>query len=290
MKKLSVQYVLFCLVTMGILASCGKKDNTPTTPPSVGFLNSNGVDTVATAGDSVAVTFIVTQGGKTLSQIAITVNGNNYGGFNGGGPAAISSSDQETVMLASPSAGGQSYTYMFIATDKDGNTGKDSFIVVSPVAQPPVQKNNAVTLGAQYSSYGSFYNLAQDSVYTSTNAQNNPSAIDLVFAQISSSYTPTFISPDYTGHEGLTKFTGTTTTYFELSNLDFTSATSAQIGSAAAGIPQDSTHKTIAITANDTYTFITSNGEKGLIKVDNIIAGTAGSFKGTTMIEARVRQ
>lgn len=260
-------YVLFAAV-VPFLSSCGDDDNVAL-PPSLEFVGAAGTGSATVAaGDSVTVKFIANAGDANLSTVTVQREGLSYSKYGNNGIKNISgSTHQDSVRLAAPSSG--SFTYTIAVTDKDGLSASREF-TVSGVT---MSSYTAKLLGAQNAAAGSYFDATTGTVFTSSQLANSASAVDITFAvtgPTTTELTPKLISPDNRVEEGLTSDVNQTATFFSTSTLDFATVTTSQLAAITAG-----TNKSITITQDGVYQFVTAAGERGLVKVTNLNAGLA---------------
>ena len=140
-------------------------------------------------------------------------------------------------------------------------------------------------LGAQTNAAGSFFSPTTGVVYaTSDSANFTANKVDISFAQIGATYTPTFIAPSARRSQGLTKVTGvnraTTFVASTLTKAQFDTTSGAYINAQTA-----SGAATVTVAASAVYSFANAEGKKGLMYVSNLNAGT--TTNGSVTIEVR---
>ncbi|MCP4521462.1 MAG: hypothetical protein GY827_07190 [Cytophagales bacterium] len=316
MKKFSYLFLsLFAFMAL-TLSSCTETDVEPV-GPKINFLTDNGAtdlvssDATVEPGSSFKVQLNGTKGDEDLTTLTIKKDGVTisfdlidtiYNEINKdvldvtNGQYELDGDEQDgftfTITLSTLAADeGKSTPYTFVLADKDGLTAEVSLTITNefPSTASVVEAKNKV-LGAQSASAGSYYSVADATVYSSASVRDDAATkakINFSYAQTgetSASVTDKLISLNAREDEKLTaNLGGGIDTYFAASSIDYANATVAQIN----GITASSSLLT-TIEAGKTYEFV-SGGTKGLIYVESI-SGDISAFTGTATISVKTVQ
>jgi hypothetical protein len=174
----------------------------------------------------------------------------------------------------------------FKITDKDGQTNEITVNVTTENPAGPISSFDQRILGSYESTIGSSFASIDGTVYTLQNAKNNQSKIDwLYFYGVS--LLATIAAPDDGGAAsvynnatyGLQTWSTKNKTRFRkvTSAINWESITDDTIilQETASGVDQT---RITELTAGNVLAFTAASGKKGMIKVNNIVAGADGSI------------
>ncbi len=287
MKKLN--YLLgLMLITGMIFTSCSKDDDEPL-PPSIQFKGGTGytsADVTINENNTIKVGIIGlanSTSGKNLTQFTITLTTNNV-------PYVLIDSSINTAtfdanyLITFPDEGVTRLSAK--VTDKDGLSAEVAFTVTVNGVTGIIDYTDKI-LGSYDSNTGSSFASADGTVYSMADAKENSEKIDWLY-YYGASVHATIAAPDddeaatiFTGVNGLDKWATLNNTRFAHSPLTASQfdeiTTKSQLVTAAQGAnPTESRLNGLQI--GDVLAFLTAAGDYGLIRVDDIATGVAGTI------------
>lgn len=282
LKIQSLAYLLFA----GLIGftSCSKDEETPAPTITINT-NSLGADqTGGSASTGTVVTINLTADAsegisklnatKTISGTETTLSGYPV---TSGFTSSTKHTWNATYTIVETSG---TVTLKFSVEDKKGKLSSKTFTInISDLAS-----YSAKLLGAQTNAAGSYFSASTGLVMTSAEANANVSAVDISYAALGGSATPTLLSWKWRA-DASTGLTGTVPagakeTYFASTSLtasDFTGITSSSDAKFSGASVTASSPQFVGVETNKVYAFLTAEGKKGLVHVSSITAGTAGS-------------
>ena len=312
MKKLSN---LFLALLVALVSACGvTPDIQPTTvdntlPAATGGLDVTFTDptinatssVVAANGDNVNVSLLIKKtasGGKPRILRVFVETTANYRPANATPlfEIKLKNKDEQTQTVeytVSPTSG-----KVYIHFDVYDNTSTDAnstsanvtrrTLVVNVSSQAQIASWPSITLGAQSNVAGSRVTSATGDIYKVCDLDSNMKYVDITYASVGSPVkstlmsnparsasfslstvaTATDCSGSYTG--------GGSATYFAVAPtaVDFATADDLTLGALSIS---NTAPQFIAIEAGKVYAFLNGRGKKGLIKVNSVVAGVAGT-------------
>ncbi len=313
MKKLSF---LFIAIVMALVTSCGvTPDVQPTTvdntlPAATGGLDISFTDpsinatssVVAASGDNVNVSLLIKKtasGGKPRILRVFVENTANYRPANATPlfEIKLKNKDEQTQTVeytVSPTSG-----KVYIHFDVYDNTSTDAnstsanvtrkTLVVNVSSQAQIAAWPAITLGAQANAAGSRVTSATGDIYKVCDLDSNMKYVDITYASVGSPVKSTLMSnPARNANFNLSTVAtasdcagsytgGGSATYFVVAPtaVNFATADDAAMGALSIS---NTAPQFISVEVGKVYAFLNGRGKKGLIKVNSIEAGTAGSI------------
>lgn len=186
--------------------------------------------------------------------------------------------------------------FIFLITDKDGQTKELSFVVTTEteIVNGPINTFSMKIMGAQGSTTGSSFASIDGSVYSLADAKTNATKVDWLYFYGATNHA-TLAAPD--DADAAIIFNNATNGLQEWAVLNptrFKKVTDAidwdNINDDAVIVAQTASGVTLTkgneLAASDVLAFITSTGKKGLIKVNSI----SGTTDGTITISVKVQQ
>lgn len=288
MKKLN--YLLSLLVVVGMafsFTSC-EEDGDPV-PPTLTFAGGDYTDADATVepGATVMFSWTAQSGDAKLDKFTIklgnawVVDSDNYE-WNGEEDPANWDNDTY-VGSASFAAGadGDEHVFTFTVTDKDGETAEKVITITVEGSGNPISTYTAKLMGAQSNAtYGSFLDAETGTVYLLADARANASAVD-VFYYFGSSNEASFAALDDTDANEFSIISDAAWTTRNSTKFVTTSVTAADFTAMTddSGFTFDASASSVTqLAAGDVVGFVTVDGKKGLIHVDEIVTGGDGSI------------
>ncbi|GAB4303956.1 MAG: hypothetical protein Kow0068_26020 [Marinilabiliales bacterium] len=174
----------------------------------------------------------------------------------------------EFILPTSSLNDGDAIIITFKAVDADGEEYADETTATINIKEPtqpgnPINTWTSVTLGGEYSSYGSYYDVTGNHVYLSSTVGGHESEIDIIYSTATSS-NESFWAPDQ-----VTVFNGNNATRFATTSFTASDFDAMTDDTNIASLTPTAT-KAENITANSVYAFVTATGKKGLIKVTTL--------------------
>jgi hypothetical protein len=286
MKRNIFNKVFFVLFAATVaLSSCGNKDETPAPTIKINT-NSLGSDqTGGTAETGTTVTINLTaDASEGIKSITATKSINGAGGgtlpgypVTSGFTSKNSHTWNATYTLVETSG---EVVLRFVVTD---NKGKEAFINFT-IRVSDLNSFTARLLGAQTNAAGSYFSASSGEVYTAAQANANVGLIDISYAALGNEATATLLSWRFRGDAstGLTAPVpaGARNTYFAASSVtaaQFTALGSSTESAFTGATVNSSNAQSVAIQVGRVYAFLTQDGKKGLVHIESIAPGTAGS-------------
>lgn len=313
MKKLSY---LFLSILVAIVAACGVTPDVQPTPvdnslpAATGSLDVTFTDpalnanpsVVAANADNINVSLLIKKtptGGKPRILRVFVETQANYRAKNATPlfEIKLKNKDEQTQTIdytVSPSSG-----KVYIHFDVYDNTSTDAnstsanvtrkTLVVNISSEAQIASWPGITLGAQTNALGSRVTSATGDIYKVCDLDSNMKFVDITYASVGSPLKSTLMSnPARSTSFGLSTAAGASTdcagsytgggsaTYFVAapSSVDFATVNDAAL--AALTIP--STNQSIVVEKDKVYAFSNGRGKKGLVKITDIVVGTAGSI------------
>jgi hypothetical protein len=282
LKIQSLAYLLFA----GLIGftSCSKDEETPA-PTIVINTNSLGADQTGgstTTGTTVTIN-LTAEASEGISKLNATktVGGteNTLTGYpvTSGFTSSTKNTWNATYTVVETSG---TVVLKFSVEDKKGKVSSKTFTININ----DLSSYSAKLLGAQTNSAGSYFSASTGEVLTSAQANANVSAVDISYAALGGSATPTLLSWKWradasTGLTGAVP-AGAKETYFASTSLtatDFTAIASSSDSRFSGATVSTSSPQFVGVEANKVYAFLTAEGKKGLVHIASISAGTAGS-------------
>lgn len=260
MKKLN--YFLLGLVAMGLTFTSCEDDEDPI-GPTITFKAGTGLiteDDTISVGETAGFSWEAVAGDAKLVEFTIRINNSDVDGFPNDDVDKDEYQDSWDTTLSEVG----SYTFTFIATDKDGEEASESITVY---AKSDLTSQGEAQLGAGSSSLPSYYSVADAETMTLTEAKASPNKVDFVFTSTSSE--ATFISPKDAGASEISG-TGRTTNYQKV-DFDFETATSDDIDDVTP------TSDEITVSQGDVIVFETADDTKGIFEVTSLAVAADGT-------------
>lgn len=259
-----IRIKLFFRVFLLMVIVAGCKKSTVSEPPPViaaksqkGFISSS---TTVNAGDSVKIAWVALRGAKNMTVCEVTTSGINLPQFNGGkakdlqGDQTLAYTDSFKLKAVA------TRTYLVSVSAENGIAA----MAITVIVPPNIKSYNSVVL----TNTKDFFASLDGTLYGSDEFEANKSKIDITGAIIrGKAY---LISSAQRRAEGLNTGLNGTITYFKVSDLNFiTEAQPKNINN----VSTNGGAQKIELKDNETYEFVNSLGQKGLIKIDTIIKG-----------------
>lgn len=282
LKIQSLTYLLFA----GLIGftSCSKDEETPA--PTI-TINTNSLGSDQTGGSTTTGTVVTVNlsadASEGISKLNVTKTVSGTESTLSGYPVSsgFNSSTKHTwnaTYTVVETSG--TVTLKFSVEDKKGKISSKTFTInINDLAT-----YSAKLLGAQTNAAGSYFSTSTGQVLTSAEANANVSAVDISYAALGGSATPTLLSWKWRG-DASTGLTGTVPatakeTHFAATSLtatDFTSITSSSDSKFSGASVTTSSPQFVGVETNKVYAFLTAEGKKGLVHIASISAGTGGS-------------
>jgi len=263
--------------------SCKKDDETKLAPKIT--INSSSISTgtnptsgTANVGDSVSIT-VTFEATEKLKTIQGFLNGTKIDEQTSGFDSDTKHTETWDVPIPAGATG--PFALKFVVTDKSNGTSEKTFTVNIG----DLNSWSAKLLGGQTNRAGSYFASSNGLVYQSADAQAQVGIVDVTYAALGASASPTILSWKFRGDAstGLeaaipagaleTKFAATT-----LTASDFIAANSSSEAKYKSGIDgvTAASGQSVVIEAGKVYAFL-SGTKKGLIHIAAITPGVAGS-------------
>jgi hypothetical protein len=295
MKRFVFLFALIVASGMFLMTSCS--DNNDTTPtdvtPTINFIGGTGyisADATITAGSEFKVginAFANATSGAKLVKFTVTrvVNNNPYVVLDS--TINVSNFSIEIHTNAQPTATTEAWYYKI--TDKDTQYKQLSLNITTVSSAGPINAFSMKILGAQQSPTGSSFASIDGSVYTLAQAKANQTKVDWMYYSGDTDF-ETVAAPDdphaaqiFTDvNNGLQKWTTKNGTRFKLItdaiNWDAITDDQVIVEQAASGVTSTRITKGDGLAVGKFLSFIAASGKKGIIKIDNIVAGKPGEI------------
>lgn len=308
MKKLWNNVImLLTLSSLVLLNSCGTDPEPPdTTLPDangtvqISFLNFPGtgdVTTTAAAGDvvSVAVQVQKAQGGNRPQKLRVyETNVRNTRGTQFGQTIDLRNTDDPQIKNVNytvpQSANGTIYLYFEV--DESASAFSRKLLVIN-IGGAGISNYTGITLGAQTNQLASRLSSATGQLYSACNAAANINDIDVTYAVPQGTSGQGFVSNpartqapfnlssnpvncgDNQGDQNLSTAGGRPTYFAKVTGNNFDTITDEQLGQLSV---TNSSQQYVLVNQGDLVAFLRNDGKKGLIRVNSISAGAAGSI------------
>lgn len=183
MKKIAV--LLMALVSLSILTTSCDKDDDELGSPTLNFVGDAGyVDGDATIVEgttfNVGVSaFSNTESGKKLTTLRITRTMDNITFLDT--TYTINEDSYNAVYTFNAQTQGTGEVINFVLTDKADQTAQKSITITYEAPSSSVAKVTGIEMGSHNDSFGSFYSVANNLVYSVTDATANQAAIDFLY-------------------------------------------------------------------------------------------------------------
>ncbi len=304
MRKLSLIAANLFIAATVLFTSCKKDDDV--SGPSISFFASDDEADYVTSSATVApngsfqVKLNVEKADRDMDMLAVTLDkglaipasGISFSELDNSditGPLVmLKGSDQKdfttVVTITVPEATG-TLTYSFTVTDKDDMTTTKT-VTIDVEVPAEVTEYSAKLLGAQGASQGSYFSSSTGMVYTGSQFAANKSIIDITYAQTGGSsitISDKIMSSAARDGEGLTTGLDGLEVYYQMSDISYFEATVEDL--------QDidvSAGQVIDVEVGDVIEFMTENGSKGLIIVNDITNPDDDGFNGVLDISVKV--
>lgn len=300
MKRISSYlFSLLAFASLSLLTSCGE-DVEPTAelPAATGtvqinFLNYPGTGDVtinAAAGDVLAVAVEVqkTAGGNRPQKLRVyeTMTKNTRGTQVGSDIDLRNTDDAQIKNVNYTVPTGSGPVYLYFEVDESASAFSRKMMTINIGGTAGVSSYSNLTLGAQTNAAPSRISSATGQLYKACDAAANMSDIDITYAYIGTA--ATILSNPEREVKGLsTQATGCgddapsntsggpNTVFVKTTTADFNNATDATLTALTfTGAPES-----VAVAKNDVIAFRTEDGRNGLIRVDDLTAGVAGTIR-----------
>jgi len=292
MKKLIIIFTL----SFSIFFGC-EKEKTNHPPPTINFDMDSGfvyTDTVLNLGESFKVGINASNPNVNLTNFLIKVETDTLEVFLDSGMNTPTLNYEKTLVKGIK----DSEKWIFIIRDRDGKSSEISFNILldSTSTYGNINYFPIIELGAQSNSIGSFYSLAEDSVYNLEEAFANQNKIDLCYYyDFIDTDENTIASPGaniddsvYPGESGLINWTTRRTSRYKLTNIseeDFLNAANDSLLLAAYG-QSEGNRKAKNLKGGNIFSFKNQDGNVGLFKVNSVL----GTDAGTVNISVKVQE
>jgi hypothetical protein len=183
---------------------------------------------------------------------------------------------------------GTGTTYLYFEVDESSSAFSRKVLTINATGTAGVNTYSNVVLGAQTNAAPSRLSSATGQLYTACDASANINDIDITYAALGASASPTILSNPEREVKGLSTEAkncddtagsntsgGPGTTFSKSSGTDFNGATDATLQA----LTVSGSSQSVVVAQGDIVAFQTKDGRKGLIKVEDVVAGTSGSLK-----------
>lgn len=302
---------LLAFAGVGFLAGCGDETEAPITelPAATGtvkvsFLNfpgSGDVTTTAAAGDVLAVAVEVTKsaGGNRPQKLRVyETTAQNTRGTQVGTTIDLRNTDEaqiKNINYTVPGSGNR--VYLYFEVDESASAFSRKLLTVNVSGTAGVGSYPNLTLGAQNNAAPSRVASATGQLYKACDAAVNVSDIDITYAAIGALATPTLLSNPERVVRGLSTSAancgdnapndtagGPDTRFIKAATTEsFDNATDA----ALTALNFTNAQASVAIAKGDVVAFRTEDGRNGLIRIEDV---SAGSTAGTIRISVKVQR
>jgi len=288
MKKINLLFAVIIMAGMTFLTSCGT--DTTAVGPNMDLKGGAGytaADVTVPVGTDIKVGVTAQQGDAKLVNLKITATANNI-------PTTLLDSTfsndtfNKDYTITAPSVVG-TVRISLVMTDKDGLTDEAAFnLTTTAIAGGEIKAYTAKILGSyDNSAYGSSFASADGTVYTLAEAKANAAKIDWMYYYGATNKATLAAPSDASVTEVFTSATNGPATW-SVRNATKLSKVTLPGGVTWDGITDDTQIKTLAtgltttkattLAVGDIVAFETVLGKKGLIKVENIATGAAGTI------------
>ena len=292
MKRLLIIFTLVLTVIIGC-----EKETLNHHPPTISFVVDTGfvyTDTVLGLGETFKVGIIANNPNINLTNFIVKVESDTLEVYLDSGMNTPTLNYEKTLVKGIK----DSEKWVFIIRDRDGKSDEISFNIRmdSSSTYGNINYFESIELGAQKNSIGSFYSLAEDSVYNIETAFNNQNKIDLCYYyDFIDTDENTIASPGanidesvYPGESGLLNWSTRRTSRYKLANIsedDFLNATNDSLLLAVYG-QSDGNRKAKNLHDGIIFSFKNNDGKVGLFKVNSVL----GTDDGTINISIKVQE
>lgn len=292
MKKLFI--ILFSLIL--VIFGC-EKESPQYTQPSISFITDSGFvysDTTLKLGETFKIGIDASSPNVNVTNFIIRVESDKLETFFDSG---MNTPDLHYKRYITKGIA-ESEKWIFIINDRNGISNEISFYTKldSLSNYGDIEYFPSVDLGAQNNSIGSFFSLAEDSIYTLNSAFNNQDNIDICYYyDFIDTDENTIASPGanidtlvYEGESGLSNWETRKTTRYKTVNIteeDFFNATNDSLLIATYG-QSDGNRKAKNLQSGSIISFKNENGKVGLFKVNYV----SGTDEGTINISIKVQE
>lgn len=196
---------MFLIAGTVFVTSCNKDEDTQ--GPTLNLKGGSGyvsADQTISAGDEILVGVMADAGDANLSRFKLSSTFNNV-------PTPIldttfnsASFDMDFALTFSEASVGAN-RLLFEVWDKDNNRAEKAFIVTVESNAVAVNKYSDIELGSHNDAIGSFYNSAENLIYTVAVAKENQAKVDFIY-YYGDTHGNTIASPDDEVVGGITTF------------------------------------------------------------------------------------
>jgi len=299
MRKLQLLAGLLLITGMGLFTSC-KKDSTTDLSPSMNFIGGSGlVSADASLNTGELFTFGVnasanSSSGTKLKTFKVVRTFNNIPQtvfdttFSGNG---VSTYNEQFSAYAAPAAGTERWT--FTVTDKDGESKELAFIITTVGTASDITTFTDVVLGSyDNTTIGSSFASSTGNVYKLADAKTNAVKVDWLY-YYGVSNLATLAAPDdasaatifNSATNGLQTWSVRNATRFRLATEGAVwdnITTAADIAAAATNTTETYVN---LLEVGNIVVFKTVGNKLGIMKIDGITAGKAGTIKYTVKVQ-----
>lgn len=294
MKKINFLFAMLLVAGVAFLSSCGTE--TEALGPNMDLKGGGDYissDVTVPAGTDVKIGVTAQQGDAKLVNLKITATSNNI-------PVTLLdstfSSDvfNKDYTITAPAEAG-TVRIALVMTDKDGLTDEASFIITTTAVAGEINTYSGKILGSyDNSAYGSSFASADGTVYTLAEAKANSAKVDWMYYYGVTNKATLAAPADASVTEVFTSATNGPATWSTRNSTKFAVVTLPN-GVTWDGITNDVHIKTLAtgltatkanqLAVGQFVAFETVAGKKGLIKIENITVGGAGTITYTAKVQ-----
>lgn len=273
--KIHSYLIAMTVVAVSTLSWSCKKSEKPVPSPAIGVVNKPGYMTTSTTiqlGDSVKIAWAAIKMGKEITTCAVTLNGVNFTGYNGGVPRTLLGDEQfgfTDEVKFKPNATGD---YNFRVFDGEGRSASFTIRVVVPWEIKEYAFKSLSVGGAPY------FSSSNGLIYSESEFDMNELLIDITLAQRGTRANPEVVllssAQRSEPSENGTANTKGTITLFKNSSLKYDSVTAPQINA----IDTELSTQKIIIQKDKIYEYVNAFGKKGIIKVNDVVLDSTGVY------------
>lgn len=271
--KIHSYLIAMAVVAISTLSWSCKKSEKPVPSPSIGVVNKPGYMTTSTTiqlGDSVKIAWAAIKMGKEITSCAVTLNGVNFSGYNGGVPRTLLGDEQfgfADEVKFKPNATGD---YNFRVFDSEGRSASFTIRVVVPWEIKEYALKSLSIGGAPY------FSSSNGVIFSESEFDANELLIDITLAQRGTRTNPevVLLSSAQRSEDATANTTEGTITLFKNSSLNYNTVTAPQINA----IDTELSTQKIIIQKGKIYEYVNAFGKKGIIQVNDIVLDSAGVF------------
>jgi hypothetical protein len=296
------KFALIALVGAGFLTSCSTEpEPTAELPAATGtvdikFLNFPGtgeVTTTAASGDmlAVAVEVLKSTGGNRPQKLRVyATNTKNTRGTQVGTTIDLRNTDEAQIKNINYTVPNQSGpVYLYFEVDESASAFSRKLLIINIGGTAGVSSYPNVTLGAQTNTAPSRIASATGQLYKACDAAANINDIDITYASLGTLSTPTLLSNPERAVKGLSTTAtncgtnassstagGPNTLFIQANTTEsFNNATDATLSALSFVNARES----VAVAVGDVIAFKTEDGRNGLIRIEDLTTGTAGTIR-----------